>query len=97
MQVPILPIDITSVIGVFMGTLIVLLPVAGLTARFALKPIAEAMAKVKEAQGADQRMAMMQQRIDLLEQQLAAMESDLHRLKEVQEFHAQLKRPDRES
>lgn len=97
MQVPILPIDITSVIGVLMGTLIVLLPVAGLTARFALKPIAEAMAKVKEAQGADQRMALMQQRIDLLEQQLAAMESDLHRLKEVQEFHAQLKTPDRES
>jgi hypothetical protein len=91
MQVPILPIDPTALLGVFMGTMIILIPVAGLTLRFALKPIAEAMAKIKEAQGAGKEVAVMQQRIDLLEQQLAGMESDMQRLREVQEFHAQLK------
>lgn len=91
MQVPIMPIDPTALLGVFMGTMIILIPVAGLTLRFALKPIAEAMAKIKEAQGAGKEVAVMQQRIDLLEQQLAGMESDMQRLREVQEFHAQLK------
>jgi hypothetical protein len=95
MQVPILPIDPTALLGVFMGTMIVLIPVAGLTLRFALKPIAESIAKIKEAQGAGQQVAVMQQRIDLLEQQLAGMESDLQRVREVQEFHSQLKAPDR--
>lgn len=95
MQVPIMPIDPTALLGVFMGTMIILIPVAGLTLRFALKPIAEAMAKIKEAQGAGKEVAVMQQRIDLLEQQLAGMESDMQRLREVQEFHAQLKPPER--
>ncbi len=94
MQVPILPIDLTAVVAVVMGMLIILVPVAGLTLRFALKPIAEAMAKIKEAQGAGREVAVMQQRIDLLEQQLAGVESEMTRLREIQEFHAQLKAPE---
>ncbi len=90
---PILPIDVTGVVAVFMGTLIVLIPVAGITVRFALKPIAEAIARIKESQGANQEMSIMAQRLDLLERQLSGVESELHRLREVQEFHAQLKAP----
>jgi hypothetical protein len=93
MQVPVQPIDVVGLVGAFMGTLIVLVPVVGLTARFALKPIAEAMAKVRESQGSQKEIALMQQRIDLLEQQLSAVESDLYRIKEVQEFQAQLRAP----
>ncbi len=94
MQVPpVMPIDVTSVIAVFMGTLIVLIPVAGVTIRFALKPIAEAIARIRESQGANQEMSIMAQRLDLMERQLSGVESELHRLREVQEFHAQLKAP----
>ncbi len=35
----------------------------------------------------------MQQRLELMKQQLAAMESDVYRIKEVSEFHAELKGP----
>ncbi|KPK83023.1 MAG: hypothetical protein AMS25_01230 [Gemmatimonas sp. SM23_52] len=91
---PILPIDVTSVIGVIMGSLVILIPIAGITLRFAIKPIAEAMAKIREGQRADRETALLQQRVDLLEQQLAGMESELHRLREVQEFHARLKAPE---
>ncbi len=35
---PILPIDLTALLAVFMGISIVLIPVLGITARFALKP-----------------------------------------------------------
>lgn len=90
---PMLPVDLTALLAVFMGTLIVLIPIAGVTARFALKPIAEAMAKIKSSQGANEQLALMQQRLELMEQQLAAMESDVYRIKEVSEFHAQLKAP----
>jgi uncharacterized protein YybS (DUF2232 family) len=92
-QPPIMPIDLTAVVAVFMGTLIVLIPVAGVTIRFAIKPIAEAMARMKESQGAAEQMKLMQQRMELMEHQLGAMESEMHRVKEVTEFTAQLKAP----
>ena len=95
MQMPILPIDLTAVVSVFMGTLIVLIPVAGVTARFALKPIAEAMAKIKSSQGTSEQLSLIQQRLELMEHQLGAMESEMYRIKEVTEFHAQLKAPDK--
>jgi len=95
MQMPILPIDLTAVVAVFMGTLIVLIPVAGVTARFALKPIAEAMAKIKSSQGTSEHLSLIQQRLELMEQQLGAMESEMYRIKEVAEFHAQLKAPEK--
>lgn len=88
------PIDLTSVIAVTLGTLIVLVPVAGLTARFAFKPIAEAVARFREAEGSDRQVAMLEQRVDLLEQQLAGMESDLRKLEDAREFHEELAAPE---
>jgi len=92
-QPPMMPIDLTAIVAVFMGTLIVLIPVAGVTLRFAIKPITEAIAKIKESQGSAQQMKLMQQRMELMEHQLGAMESDMHRVKEVAEFTAQLNAP----
>lgn len=89
----IMPIDLTSVIATTLGILIVLIPVAGLTARFALKPIAEAMARVRESQGSKEQFEVMRQRLDLMEQQMQNLESDVHRLTEVAEFQAQLNAP----
>lgn len=89
----VLPVDLPAVIGTIGGILIVLIPVAGVTARFALKPIADAIAKVKESQGASREMALMNQRLDLMEGQLSSLESTVQRIAEVQEFHAQLKAP----
>ena len=94
-QLPMMPIDLTAVVAVFMGTLIVLIPVAGVTVRFAIKPITEAMARMKESQGTAQQMALMQQRMELMEHQLGAMESEIYRVKEVAEFTAQLKSPEK--
>ncbi len=79
-------IDWVGMVAVIMGTLIVLIPVAGLTARFALKPIVEAVARMRETQGAAEHLALMEQRMALMEQQQANTESDVGRLLEVQEF-----------
>jgi len=90
---PMMPIDLTAIVAVFMGTLIVLIPVAGATVRFAIKPIAEAMGRMKESKGSAEQLSLMQQRMELMEHQLGAMESEMHRIKEVAEFTAQLKAP----
>lgn len=41
----VLPIDVTSIVAVMMGTSCVLIPILGLTLRFAVKPVIEAYAR----------------------------------------------------
>ncbi len=84
------PGELIPLAAIIMGTLIVLIPVAGLTARFALKPIVEAVARMRQTQGAAEHLAIMEQRMALMEQQQANMESDMGRLLEVQEFQEKL-------
>jgi hypothetical protein len=49
----VLPIDLTALLAVFMGISIILIPIIGLTARFALKPTVEAFSRILEAKGSD--------------------------------------------
>lgn len=88
--VPVLPIDVTSMVGVVMGLLVVLIPVAGVTARFALKPIAEAVARMREAQGTNRELQMVERRLALMEQQLSHLETDVRKIEDLREFDRQL-------
>jgi hypothetical protein len=87
----VMPIDLTSIISVIMGISIVLIPVIGLTARFALKPTVEALARIFEGRGRDETVQMLERRVALLEQQVDAMEGSLGRLEEAASFEAQLR------
>lgn len=89
-SVPVLPIDVTGVIAVVMGLMVVLIPVAGVTARFALKPIAEAVARMREAQGTSRELQLIEQRLALMEQQLSGLETDVRRIEDRTEFDRQL-------
>jgi len=91
----VLPIDLTAVIGVVMGSLMVLIPVAGLTARFALKPVVEAMVKARGSATAAEEIRLLQQQVSLLEQQLQSMETAVRRLSEEQDFRRQIEAPHR--
>lgn len=88
---PVLPIDLTAVVATVMGLLVVLIPVAGLTARFALKPIVEAMARYRETQGSNRELELAVQRLSLLEQQMGLLETDVRQLEEGEEFRRELK------
>ncbi|CAN5905281.1 MAG: hypothetical protein H0W11_11370 [Gemmatimonadetes bacterium] len=70
---PVLPIDVTDVILAMLLGLAVLTPVVGLTARFALKPVVEALARMREAQGANQAVAMLERRMTLVEQEMQVL------------------------
>lgn len=91
LQAPVLPIDVTAIVAVVMGMLVVLIPIAGLTARFALKPIAEAVARMRSGEGARRELSLMEQRVALLEQQLSNLETDVQKIEEVAAFDRRLK------
>jgi hypothetical protein len=88
-----MPIDVVGLAGVIMGSLIVLIPVAGLTARFAMKPIVESMARLRQSSNQGETVNMLERRITLLEkevQNLSGIRDDLGRLVEEMEFQRQL-------
>ncbi len=89
----VLPIDLTAVVGIFFGCLIVLLPIAGITARFTIRPIAEAIARAREAQGNDREVEMLEKRVALLEQQIQSVETSVDRLVDAREFDRKLASP----
>jgi hypothetical protein len=68
----------------------VLIPVAGLTARFALKPIVEAIARMRESQTAGQEVGLLERRVALLEQQVQQIDGSVDRLAEASEFDRKL-------
>jgi hypothetical protein len=76
--------------GTILGISIVLVPVIGLTARFALKPVVEALSRLFEARGADESMRILERRLDLQEEQIDALQKALRSLNEGREFDRQL-------
>lgn len=86
----VLPIDVTALVGIFFGCLIVLIPLAGITARFTVKPIAEAIARARSEQGNDREVALLEKRVALLEQQLQSVEHSVDQLAEARDFDRKL-------
>ena len=84
------PIDLTSLIAVIMGISIVLIPVMGLTARFALKPMVEAFSHLFESRTVEESVRILERRMSLLESQIESIDSSVNRLLEVGEFHHKL-------
>lgn len=88
-----MPVDVTGLVATVGGILIVLIPVAGLTARFALKPVVEAIFKARENTAGAREAAILEKRVALLEQQLRGIEGSMERLAEDTEFRRQLQAP----
>ncbi len=90
---PIMPIDLTALLAVFMGISIVLIPVLGITARFALKPTVEALSRFFDRKGDEEVVSILERRMALMEQQIESIEANVHRLVEMNEFHHELQSP----
>ena len=78
--------------GIVFGSLMFLIPIAGITARFALKPIMEAIAKAREIQagGTGRELGVLEQRVALLEQQYQQLETSVKHIADVKEFEKRL-------
>jgi hypothetical protein len=88
-----LPIDLTSLVAVILGISIVLVPVIGLTARYALSPTVQALAKLFESKGTEEAVRILERRMELQEQEIAVLTHTLRSLTEGREFERQLAAP----
>jgi uncharacterized protein (DUF2164 family) len=77
-------------LAIFLGMLVVLIPITGLTARFALKPVMEALGKYRESQGDQQMQQLLERRVALMEEQMHSMDRSLRELAEESEFRREL-------
>lgn len=76
--------------------LAILVPVVGLTARIALKPIAELIGRGRESKTVNDTLALVERRLELLErevQSMAALQDDVDRLRQAQDFQLRLESP----
>ena len=90
---PVLPFSVEGVVAICFGGLAVLVPIVGFTARFALRPVVEAIARMRESQSGGEALRMVERRMDLLEQEvqsIAALRDEVARLAEAQEFQLRL-------
>jgi hypothetical protein len=87
----VLPIDLTAIVAIIMGISIVLVPVIGLTARFALKPFVESMGTFLQSRNVEETVRILERRMALMEQQMEAMETSIGRVSDAAEFHRDLR------
>jgi len=81
--------DIIAILAIF---LVVFVPVAGITARIAIKPIVEAFTKYMQVRQGTEGITMLERRIALLEQELGATRAEVQSLAEVRDFDRQIAR-----
>ena len=79
--------DIIAIIATF---LIVFVPVAGITARIAVKPIVEALTKYMQARQGTEALQMVERRMVLLEQELQSVRSDVQHMADERDFYKKL-------
>ena len=82
--------NLIALVAVVLGSLTVLIPIAGITARIALKPMVEAMARYREMKGEDAAVGLLERRMSLLEEQLHGMDRSLRILVEDADFRRRL-------
>lgn len=82
--------NMIGLVAVVLGSLTVLIPIAGITARIALKPMVEAMARYREMKGDDVAVGILERRMSLLEEQLHGMDRSLRILVEDADFRRRL-------
>jgi hypothetical protein len=88
--------DLTAIVAIIMGSLMLLIPIAGFTARFAMKPIVESIAKLRDSAGKADAIALVERRLALLEQEVqsvANIKDEVARLVDELEFQRKLAAP----
>jgi hypothetical protein len=86
------PMD-EDVLAILMAGLIVFVPVAGITARFALKPLIDSVIRIAEMRRSTEEVRLLERRIALLEQEMNGVKGDMHEISEQKEFLRKLSEP----
>ena len=85
---------LAPLIGFAICAFVVSIPVIAFSARYAVKPVVDALIRLREAQGkagaSDEMLTMQDRRLSLLESEMQHVGATLERLVEAQEFQARL-------
>jgi hypothetical protein len=84
---------LTALSGAVLGCLVVLTPVVALSARFALRPIVEAMIRLRESQADGRTNELQDRRIALLEAEIQSLQHSVRSLSEAEDFRRALAAP----
>ena len=76
--------------AVIMGSLVVLIPVAGITARIALRPMMDAWSKYRELKGNDDAVLLLERRMALMEEHINSIDRSVQHLVEDADFRRSL-------
>lgn len=87
----ILPVDLVALVATVLGISIVLIPVLGVTARFALHPTVEALSKLFDTRSRDESIRILERRLELQEQEIALLAQTVRGLAEGHEFERALR------
>lgn len=86
----VLPVDLVGLVSVILGISVVLVPVIGVTARFALAPAVQALGRVFENRDSDEHMRLLERRLDIQEQEIALLTQTVRHLADGRDFERQL-------
>lgn len=85
--------ELAGVLAIFFLGSIILIPLLGITLRFALKPLIESVAKLQGADR-DESMRLLAERFEGLEGDLSETQRELAELRAANEFERRLKAPE---
>lgn len=80
----------TGVLAVLLAGLVVLIPVLGLTIRFALRPLVDAWVQLRKDGAIETETDLLRRQVHLLETELQQMQHSVQSLTEAQEFQRRL-------
>lgn len=80
----------TGILAVLLGGITLMIPIVGLTLRFALKPVMEAWAKTRSLPATDRDTETLSRKVDLLETELQQVQNSLRDVLEAQDFQRRL-------
>jgi len=85
--------DLVPILAVSGSILVVLIPIAGLTARFALKPLIESITDAMRVRQQGGHVQGMERRMAKLEQELAALRGEVRKVADGAAFDRELAGP----
>ncbi len=79
-----------DILAILVIGILLFIPIAGVTIRFALKPVVESIARLMEVKAGSEASELLERRMALLEQELNATRDDLRALAAKQDFDRRL-------
>lgn len=84
---------LAAALAVLFGGMTIFVPVLAITLRFALRPVLETWARIRQSQTSDQHYTLLDRRMGVLETEIQQVQHAVQSLVDIQEFQRKLSEP----